>query len=105
MKFKAELTDTFGGEANYSWVRRFEFVAPAEISGTALMRRAKKALGMSGVRGRRAKPALEHGHRDLAEALDLQERRALVLRLDRPFDFLPRAGARDVFECGHIPET
>ena len=53
MKFRAELTDTFAGEANYSWVRRFEFVAPAEISGTALMRRAKKALDLSGVRGRR----------------------------------------------------
>lgn len=53
MKFRAEYTDTFSGEANYSWVRRFEFVAPAEISDTALMRRAKKALGLSGVRGRR----------------------------------------------------
>ena len=53
MKFKIEYTDTFGGDANYSWVRRATIEAPAEISDTALMRRAKKALELSGVRGRR----------------------------------------------------
>lgn len=53
MKFKAELTDTFAGEANYSWARRATIEAPAEISDLALMRRAKKALDLSGVRGRR----------------------------------------------------
>ena len=53
MKFRAEYTDTFSGDANYSWVRCATIEAPAEISDTALMRRAKKALGMSGVRGRR----------------------------------------------------
>lgn len=26
-KFNIEVTDTYGGEANYSWVRRFTFVA------------------------------------------------------------------------------
>lgn len=25
--FKVEVTDTFGGEANYSWVRRYTFKA------------------------------------------------------------------------------
>lgn len=25
--FKIEITDTFGGEANYSWVRRYEYRA------------------------------------------------------------------------------
>jgi len=25
--FKIEVTDTFGGEANYSWVRRYEYKA------------------------------------------------------------------------------
>jgi hypothetical protein len=50
MKFRAELTDTFGGEANYSWVRRVEIEAPADISDLALVRRAKAALGLSGVR-------------------------------------------------------
>lgn len=48
--YTAELTDTFGGEANYSWVRRATI--PATESRRALMRRAKAALGLSGVRGR-----------------------------------------------------
>ena len=26
-KFTVEVTDTFGGEANYSWVRRYTFTA------------------------------------------------------------------------------
>ena len=28
--FKIEITDTFGGEANYSWVRRYEYKAKSE---------------------------------------------------------------------------
>ena len=48
--FTAELTDLFGGEANYSWARRATI--PAAESRRALMRRAKAALGLSGVRGR-----------------------------------------------------
>lgn len=53
MKFRAEYTDTFSGDANYSWVRRVEFEAPDNATDALLMRRAKKALGLSGVRGRR----------------------------------------------------
>ena len=53
MKFKAEYTDTFSGEANYSWVRRAEFEAPDNATYALLMRRAKKALGLSGVHGKR----------------------------------------------------
>jgi hypothetical protein len=51
-KFKFEYTDTFGGEANYSWVRRCEIEAPENISDLALMRRAKKWAGLTNVRGR-----------------------------------------------------
>jgi len=58
MAWRCEYTDTFGGEANYSWVRRA--LIPAKDCGdkgefesqAALMRRAKKALGISGLRGR-----------------------------------------------------
>ena len=25
--YKIEITDTFGGEANYSWIRRYEIAA------------------------------------------------------------------------------
>jgi len=27
LRFNVEITDTFGGEANYSWVRRFDVMA------------------------------------------------------------------------------
>ena len=50
MKFQAEYTDTFGGEANYSWVRRVEFTRPDNVSNLGLVRHAKKLLGLNGVR-------------------------------------------------------
>lgn len=53
MKFSVEYTDTFAGEANYAWARRATIEAPENISDIAIMRRAKKELGLSGVRGRR----------------------------------------------------
>jgi hypothetical protein len=48
MKYLAEYTDTFAGEANYSWVRRETFEAPATASNRALIRRAKQAVGLRG---------------------------------------------------------
>lgn len=30
-KFKIEVTDTFGGEANYCWVRRYELTAKSVL--------------------------------------------------------------------------
>jgi hypothetical protein len=71
MKFDVEYTDTFSGEANYSWVRRATVDMPElthyGYTGSAdgsyakanrlfereLMRRAKAAVGLTGVRGRR----------------------------------------------------
>jgi hypothetical protein len=50
MKIEIELTDTFGGEANYSWVRRYTLATPENISQRALVRRIKKAAGITGVR-------------------------------------------------------
>lgn len=47
-----EYTDTFGGEANYSWVRRANVKHVSDESDLAVMRRAKKAMGLNGVRGR-----------------------------------------------------
>lgn len=52
IKFKFEYTDTFGGDANYSWVKRYEIEAPANISDLALMRRAKSWAGLTNIRGR-----------------------------------------------------
>ena len=51
-KFKFEYTDLFGGEANYSWVKRHEEEFPDNISDLSLMRRAKKWAGLTNIRGR-----------------------------------------------------
>lgn len=46
-----EITDTFGGEANYSWVKRgkIECKPGEEFSDLAAVRRVKKELGLNGV--------------------------------------------------------
>ena len=49
--FKVEVTDTFGGESNYSWVHRHEI--KGEMSDLALVRRAKALEGWNGIRCRR----------------------------------------------------
>lgn len=67
--FDVELTDTFGGDANYSWVERASVIMPElthygydGLLGYAranrrmersLMRRAKAAMGLTNMRGRR----------------------------------------------------
>lgn len=66
-KYKVELTDTFGGEANYSWVKRATIHIPelthfgydgssnyakaSRIANRELMRKAKAAMGLTGIRG------------------------------------------------------
>jgi len=50
--WETELTDTFGGQANYSWCDRSEFITAENTSCIAIVRRAKLAAGLSGVRGR-----------------------------------------------------
>ena len=47
-----EVTDTFGGEANYAWVYRYAIRMPDDISDLALVRRIKSVTGYSGIRGR-----------------------------------------------------
>jgi len=56
-----EYTDTFGGEANYCWVNRESLTLPIGISDRALVRRAKAAMGLTGVRG------TMHNHGDMWE--------------------------------------
>jgi hypothetical protein len=48
--YEVIVTDTFGGELNYAWVRRAIIRLPAGISARTLMHRAKKAVGYTGVR-------------------------------------------------------
>lgn len=52
INFKFEYTDLFGGDANYSWVKRHNEEFPDNISDLALMRRAKKWAGLTNVKGR-----------------------------------------------------
>ena len=53
MRITAEFTDTYGGESNYSWVRRVELTVPDTTSDLAIVRRVKKELGIEGVRASR----------------------------------------------------
>ena len=46
-----EVTDTFSGQANYSWVQRSKLRVPDDISDLALVRRIKSVAGYSGIRG------------------------------------------------------
>lgn len=52
MIYRAEYTDTFGGQANYAWVRVATFEASDTAQPRELMRHARKALGLEGVKGR-----------------------------------------------------
>lgn len=47
---KIEKTDTFGGEANYSWVERYELDPIENETDRQLIRRVKKVIGWTGVK-------------------------------------------------------
>ena len=49
MTYNLELTDTFAGEANYSWVKRAQLDAPSNASRLTLVRRAKAWAGLAGM--------------------------------------------------------
>ena len=49
IKYDCEHTDTFGGEANYSWVRRATIELPENASDRSIVLAAKKALEMTGL--------------------------------------------------------
>lgn len=44
MKYDYEFTDTFGGEANYCWVKRGTIEADSDLSA---VRKAKAAVGIT----------------------------------------------------------
>jgi hypothetical protein len=50
--FHVEYTDTFAGNANYSWVKRQTILVPRGSHRRKLMRAAKAAVGLTGVRGK-----------------------------------------------------
>ncbi len=43
-------TDTFGGEANYGWVKRHEFTIHKHASQRNITRKVKALAGMTGVK-------------------------------------------------------
>jgi len=49
-KYNYEYTDTFGGEANYCWVRRGEVLAKNWLGA---VRKVKTELGLNGVKCKR----------------------------------------------------
>lgn len=50
-KFTVEYTDTFGGEANYTWVKRDSFMLES-MDVKFVKAFAKDLMGLKGVRGR-----------------------------------------------------
>lgn len=47
---KVEVADTFGGKANYCWVKGFELKGLEDKSDLAIVRAVKKEIGWNGVR-------------------------------------------------------
>lgn len=46
---RVEITDTFGGEANYCWVRRYEFFCE-EMKDREIMKKIKHLAGWTGIK-------------------------------------------------------
>ena len=44
-KFEIEVTDTFGGEANYTWVRRAAVDLPARVTNRAIIKAVRQVAG------------------------------------------------------------
>lgn len=65
-----EVTDTFGGCANYSWINRAFLATPPTLSRAALVRRAKRLMGWTN------RPCSVH---DYGEQLELRPRGACVV--------------------------
>ena len=53
MRWSVELTDTFGGQANYSWCEREQIDLPDTATDRQIITAAKAALGLTGTRCRR----------------------------------------------------
>jgi hypothetical protein len=49
MKAFITVTDTFGGDPNWAWVRKKLITFPDNLSDLALLRRAKKSVNINGI--------------------------------------------------------
>jgi hypothetical protein len=52
VKWDVEMTDTFGGEPNYSWIKRGTTLVREGASRLSIVRAIKRELGISGTRCR-----------------------------------------------------
>jgi hypothetical protein len=68
--YNVEVTDTFGGEANYCWVHRHTFEAPADATQATLVRRAKALEGWTGIKCDTS---------EIGECIDVRPRRAAMV--------------------------
>jgi len=50
VRWNVEMTDTMGGEANYSWVRRGTTILSQDATRRQIVRAVKAELGITGVR-------------------------------------------------------
>jgi len=57
MNWAVEFTDTFGGQANYSWCQRYLLELPEDATDRQVVILAKRVLGLTGCRCRR----FDHG--------------------------------------------
>lgn len=53
MQFSVEFTDTFAGQANYSWLRSDTITLPDDASDRQVVMAAKNAVGLTGYRCKR----------------------------------------------------
>lgn len=53
-KWSAEITDTFGGEANYSWCHRYKATLPTAATDRQVVQHFKKLMGYTGVHCKRS---------------------------------------------------
>ena len=52
MSWQFEVTDTFGGEANYSWVKRTKHTTKRELTSRGVVRALKAYAGLTGLKCR-----------------------------------------------------
>jgi hypothetical protein len=65
MRVNIEVTDTFGGESNYSWANRQTITLPERASHLSIVRAAKAKMGWNGLRCRTS---------DYGDMIDLRPR-------------------------------
>ncbi len=76
MKLSVEYTDTFAGQANYSWVKRLHIKAASD-KRNAIVRAAKAALFLTGVRC----AVYDHG-----DMIEIRPRRICTVAFVTPAD-------------------